>query len=90
MLVTSGRAGTVWFSVTVVLLLDRIQEELCSLKEMPVYYVVQVTCSFIINAFWSQKQFQAVLDHAWSEAGHDCGQKIHCCVVRKRLDELDI
>lgn len=58
MLVTSGRAGTVWFSVTVVLLLDRVQEELCSLKEMPVYYVVQVTCSFIINAFWSQSSFR--------------------------------
>lgn len=70
-----------------VLLLDSVQE-LRSLKEMPVYYVVQVTCSFIINAFLHQKQFQGMLDHVWSEAGHDYGQKIHCCVVRQILNEL--
>lgn len=41
MVVTRGPAGTVCFSVTVVLL-DRVQEGLHSLEEMPLYYVVQV------------------------------------------------
>ena len=55
---------------------------------MPVYDVVQVTCSFIIKAFLRQKQFQGMWDRAWSEAGHDYGQKIHCCVARKTLNDL--
>lgn len=65
-----------------------MQEGLYSLEEMPVNYVVQVTCSFIIKAFLHQKQFQGMLDRAWSEAGHDYGQKIHCCAVKKTLNEL--
>lgn len=49
-----------------------MSEELCNLEEMPLYYVPQVTCGFIINAFL---QFQGMLDHVWNEAGHDYGQK---------------
>lgn len=29
-----------------------------------------------------------MLDHVWSEARHDYVQKIHCCGVRKTLNEL--
>lgn len=50
-----------------------MSEELCNLEEMPLYYVPQVTCGFIINAFL---QFQGMLDHVWNEAGHDYGQKV--------------
>lgn len=50
-----------------------MSEELCNLEEMPLYYVSQVTCGFIINAFL---QFQGMLDHVWNEAGHDYGQKV--------------
>lgn len=56
---------------------------LCSLKEVPVCYVVRVICSFTVSPFLRQKQLQGVLDSAWSEAGHDYGQKTYCCIIRK-------
>lgn len=68
-------------------MLDRGSEELCSLEEMSLHYVVLGTCNFIISAFLHQKQFQfqGMLEHVWSEPGHDYGEN-YCCTVRKTLN----